>query len=66
MTGYVQIFKVNYGDEDKSNKLMSFRVDDEKHLEKYKTILTKIEDLKSSEIDVLPIRDVRYAKSKIR
>ena len=41
---------------------MSFRVDDEKHLEKYKTILTKIEDLKSSEIDVLPIRDVRYAK----
>ena len=66
MTGYVQIFKVNYGDEDKSNKLMSFRKDDEKLLEKYKTILTNVEDLKSSEMDVLPIRDVRYAKSKIR
>ena len=45
---------------------MSFRIDDEKLLEKYKTILTNVEDLKSSEMDVLPLRDVRYAKSKIR
>ena len=32
------------GDKDKSNKLMSFRIDDEK-LQKYKAIWTKTEDL---------------------
>ena len=32
--GYVKTFKVKDGDEDKSNKLMSFRMDDEKLLEK--------------------------------
>ena len=36
--GYVKTFKV----EDKINKLMSFRIDDEKLLEKYKAICTKI------------------------
>ena len=40
-SGYVKTFKVK----DKKNKLMSFR-NDEKLLEKYKTIWTKIEDLK--------------------
>ena len=44
MSGYVKAFKD--GDKDKSNKLMSFRIDDEKLLEKYKAIWTKIEDLK--------------------
>ena len=34
MCGYVKIFKV----EDKNSKLMSFRIDDEKLLEKYKAI----------------------------
>ena len=38
--GYVKTFKVKEG----YNKLMSFRVDDEKVLEKYKALLTKIED----------------------
>ena len=32
---------------EKNNKLMSFRIDDKKLLEKYKAICTKIEDLKS-------------------
>ena len=32
--------------EDKKDKLMSFRIDDEKLLEKYKAISTKIEGLK--------------------
>ena len=32
--------------EDKNNKLMSFCIDDEKLLEKYKAIWAKIEDLK--------------------
>ena len=40
--GYVKTFKV----EDKLNKWMSFLVDGEKLLEKYKAIWTKIEDLK--------------------
>ena len=44
MSGYVKIFRVKEGDKDKNNKLMSFRIDDEKLLEKYKVIWTKIED----------------------
>ena len=38
MSGYVQIFKVKDGNKDKNNKLMSFRTDDEKLLEKCKAI----------------------------
>ena len=37
MSGYVKKFKVKDEDKDKNNKLMSFRVDVEKLLEKYKT-----------------------------
>ena len=40
MSGYVKTFKV----EDKINKLMSFCIDDEKLLEKYKAIWAKIAD----------------------
>ena len=43
MSGYVKTFNI----EDKINKSMSFRVNGEKLLEKYKAILTKIEDLKN-------------------
>ena len=43
MSGYVETFKV----EDRVNKLLSFRIDDEKLLEKYEAIWTKIEDLKT-------------------
>ena len=38
MTGYVNTFKVKDVDKDKQNKLMSFRIDDEKLLERYKAI----------------------------
>ena len=38
--GYVKTFK------DKNNKLMSLRIDDEKLLEKYEIIWTKVEGLK--------------------
>ena len=38
MSGYVMTFKVKDGDKDKYNKLMSFRIDHEKLLEKNKTI----------------------------
>ena len=43
MSGYVETFKV----EDRINKLLSFRIDDEKLLEKYEAIWTKIEDLET-------------------
>ena len=48
MSGYVKIFRVTDGDKDKNNKLMSFDKDDEKLLEKYKAIWTKIEDIKKN------------------
>ena len=35
LRGYIATFKVKDGDDDKNNKLMSFRIDDEKLLEKY-------------------------------
>ena len=34
---------------------MSFPIDDEKLLEKYKNISTKIEDLKNIELNTLPV-----------
>ena len=44
MSGYVKTFKVKEEDKDKNNKLMSLPRDDEKLLEKYKAVSTKIED----------------------
>ena len=44
MSRYVKTFKVKDGNKDKNSKLMPFRIDDEKLLEKYKTIWAKIED----------------------
>ena len=49
----------------KNNKLMSLCIDDERLLEKHKTILTKIEDLKNIELNTLPPFDYRYMKIKI-
>ena len=39
MSGYIKAFKI----EDKNNKLMSFHINNENLLEKYKAICTKIE-----------------------
>ena len=44
-SGYIKIFKDKDEDKGKNNKLMSFRIDDQTLLEKYKAIWTKIEDL---------------------
>ena len=66
MSEYVKIFKVKDGDQDKNNKLISFRLDNEKLLEKYRPIWTKIEDLKNTNLNALPVYDDRYIKSKIR
>ena len=67
MSGYVKIFKVEDGDKDKSNNLMSFFcIDDEKLLKDYKAIWTKIEDLKNIKLNALPVYDDRCIKTKIR
>ena len=66
MSRYVKIFKVEEGAKDKNNKLMSFRTDYEKLLEKYKDIWNKIEDLKSIKLNALPVYDDRYIKAKTR
>ena len=50
MSGYIKTFKVKEEDKDKNNKLITFRIDDEKLLEKYKSIWTKIEYLKNIEL----------------
>ena len=46
MSAYVETFKIKDGSKGKNNKIMSFRIDNEKLLEKYKFIWTMIEDLK--------------------
>ena len=63
---YVKTFKVRDGDKNKSNKLMSFRIDDEKLLEKFKTIWTKIGHLWNIELNTLPVHDEQYTKTKVR
>ena len=46
MCGYFNIFKVKDRGKNKNNKSMPFRINNNKLLEKYKTIWTKIEGLK--------------------
>ena len=62
MSGYLKTFKV----EDRNNELMPFRIDDEKLLEKYKSIWTRIEDSKNLKLNALPVYDDRHIKTKIR
>ena len=58
MSGYVKTFKIKDGEKDKNNKLISFHIDDNKLLEKYKTTWTKIGDQSM-------MIDIRYIKTKI-
>ena len=55
MSGYIKTLKVKEGDKDKNNKLIYFRIDDEKKKEKHKAIWTKIEDLKNIKLNALPV-----------
>ena len=61
MSGYVKTFVVKEGD----NKLMSFRIDDEKLLEKKKAIRTKTDGLKNLRSNVLSVYDDTNIKTKI-
>ena len=63
MSGNVKTFKVKDGDKVTNIKLMSFCIDDEKLLEKYKTIWTKIENLKKIELNALPVYDENKNKN---
>ena len=45
---------------------MSLRIDDDKVLEKYKTIWTKIEDLRNIKLIALLVYDDKFIKTKIR
>ena len=63
MSRYVKTFKVKDGDKDESNKLLSFRIDHKKLLEKYKIIWTKIEDL-NVELNTFPGYNVDITKTK--
>ena len=47
MRGYVKTFKDKGEDKTKSNILISLHVNNDKLLEKYKTVWTKIEDFKN-------------------
>ena len=62
ISGFVKTFKVKEG----NNKLISFCIDHEQILEKYKAIWNKIEDLKNTELNALPVYDDKYIKTKIR
>ena len=63
MSGYVNTFKVKDDDKDKSNKLMSFCTGDQKLLEKYKTVWTKVDDLKNTELNASLVYNDRYLKT---
>ena len=63
MSRYVKKFKGKDRGKDKNNKLMSFSKDEEKLLEKCKTIWTKIEDLRNIELNALPVYADRYIKT---
>ena len=62
MSGYIKTFKVD----NKNNNLMTFHIDDERLLQKYKAIWTKIEDSKNIKLTTLPVYDDRCIKTKIR
>ena len=62
ISGYVKTFKIEEG----NNELMSFHINDEKLLEKYEAILTKIVDLKNIKLHTLPVYDDRYIKTKLK
>ena len=51
---------------DKNNRLISFCIDDNKLLAKYKTTWIKIWDLKNIKLNAFPVYDGKYIKAKMR
>ena len=65
ISGYVKTLKDKGRDKNKNKKLMPLGIDNDKLLNKYKTIWANIEDLQIIELDALPVHDRRYRKIKI-
>ena len=65
MSEYVKTFKDKDEDKNKNNKQIYLRIGNDKLLEEYRTIWTKIEDLKNIQFNALPVDDDRYIKTKI-
>ena len=66
MSRYVKAFKAFKGkvaNKDKNHKVMSLRLNDNKLLEKYETVCTKIEYLENIKSDALPVYDDRFIKN---
>ena len=57
INGYIKTFK------DNDIKLMHLLIDNDKLLQKYKTIWTKIKDLKNIELNALQVYDNRYIET---
>ena len=51
---------------DKNNRLISFCIDDNKLLKKYKITWIKIGDLKNIKLNAFPVYDGKYIKAKMR
>ena len=66
ISSYYKTFKDNGAYTNKNNKLMSVGINNNKLLEKYKTIWLKIKDFKNIELDALPVYDDRCVKTKTR
>ena len=62
ITGYVKTFEGKDGNKD--NKSISFLINDENLLGKYKMICTKIEDFENIKLNALAVYDGRYIKIK--
>ena len=60
MSDYFEIFK------HKNNKLMSFCIDNDKLLERCKTVWTRIKNLKDIKLNALPVYDDKYIKNQVR
>ena len=65
MSAYVETTKVEDGNKDENNKLMSFHIGDDRLLLKCKTIWIKIEDSKCIKLNALSVCDDRYIKTKM-
>ena len=61
----MDIFRDEGGDKNKNNRVMSLHIADDKLLQIYKTIWTKIKDLKNNELDALLVYEGRYKKVKV-
>ena len=66
MSAYVKTIKVKDEDKDEKNKLISFRIFNDKLLENYRNIWTKMEETKKIELNPLTVYENKCIKTKKR